>query len=467
MVKNFFSCLFVCTLLISCSNYTEKSDSDHNIYVSPLGAGDQSGADAKNAIALTDQQVFSTLWQDLQAGDTLFLGAGIYEIPEGIILNSGGTATAPKVLMGEAHGGKNMVIFKGPWQWTDQQRTSAIKVAKGVSNWVIAQLNIKHFYYGVETTGQHENIQMNHLLVDHMNDGILLLGGATTQAPLAGTKNVQITDCQFTHYSKRGIRIKGGNNKVVIRDCDADQGGEAYWYEGNFPMSYQVSDNRQSEKIIDRDIQFINVSGGNNFHKTKSKALKGYWNADGFTAERHARDIQYINCVAYNNTDGGWDDKSPNPVLKNCKAINNKRSYRFWAFEAAKLYNCLSIYPTLFGGVGDSYAVWAGKEARLELYNCTLFNSQHEEIGAEGGTVVLKDCIIANDRSDRPLTVERFGGKVIMDESNVTFSNGTEGEDPKFNDPALQKWYELTDQFNSKTFKGAKGYHFPNKKAST
>jgi len=55
-----------------------------------------------------------------------------------------------------------------------------------------------------------------------------------------------------------------------------------------------------------------------------------YLNGDGFSSERGAYRITFLNTSALNNSDGGYDLKSRDTRLDNTVAARNKRNYRFW-----------------------------------------------------------------------------------------------------------------------------------------
>jgi hypothetical protein len=85
------------------------------------------------------------------------------------------------------------------------------------------------------------------------------------------------------------------------------------------------------------------------FRETTRPAGK-YWNGDGFSDERGNEAIRYIDCLATDCTDGGFDCKSAGVVLEHCVSSRNKRNFRLW--NSGELHDCESHDPVWRGGSG-------------------------------------------------------------------------------------------------------------------
>jgi hypothetical protein len=74
-----------------------------------------------------------------------------------------------------------------------------------------------------------------------------------------------------------------------------------------------------------------------------------YFNGDGFSTERKNSDIGFAFCKAFDNSDGGFDLKGPNAILRACEAGGNSKNYRHWD-SAWHKQSTLSLTPRPSGG---------------------------------------------------------------------------------------------------------------------
>jgi hypothetical protein len=120
-----------------------------------------------------------------------------------------------------------------------------------------------------------------------------------------------------------------------------------------------------------------------------------YWNGDGFSDEPGNHHIVYEECAARGSTDGGFDCKSRNVLLRECIAEDNKRNFRIWS-ERATLSGCTSRNPNFRGAAEESASachVWIGHErARVAIERlsvedrsaeASILEFDHEEARAE------------------------------------------------------------------------------------
>jgi hypothetical protein len=82
----------------------------------------------------------------------------------------------------------------------------------------------------------------------------------------------------------------------------------------------------------------LHIRGGSNV-RVENSSFKGfqtalgpeqYWNGDGVTAERAISELSFRNVQSTNNSDAGFDIKSP-VQMDDVSASGNCRNYRFWS----------------------------------------------------------------------------------------------------------------------------------------
>jgi hypothetical protein len=430
-------------------------------YVLPQGAGTRDGSSWENALAASAGGLQKG-WDALTPGDTCFVGGGQYADVT-LSLSSGGAKGKYKKLTGVNRAGQRPV-FTGSWTREQPAKGRDFVTAKeGASYWSLENLEIRNYRIGIVSTGgRHTGVRIVNVDVTGARSGIELTGGAPAAQPDLGTHDVLIQDCAFTGYTKRGIRFQGGNYNVRVVNCIADAGG-APWAVEPFQMGFAIQGAQTSVKqptgaAPDHDITFEGCVAKNNYNDAGDK----YWNADGFCAEGTPYNLRYVNCRAFDNTDGGWDDKSRNPVLINCVALRNKRNFRFWTTKGvAVLTNCIGAFSVKPGGSGTETGLWTQGSVRAE--NCTFHNNgiAVDLDGAKDGakaSVELRRCILSSDASKGGVlsTVEP-GGKLMLIET-VTWQEGKSGEDPRFRS-ARATWDGTGTGMDSQRYGKAKGYH--------
>jgi hypothetical protein len=408
-------------------------------YMLPQGAGTRDGSSWQNA--LDGRAGLQAGWDALEPGQTLWVGSGFYG--EGKLnINKGGEAGKLKTLAGKDTG-EGIPVFTGSFKKSNPAKSGStfITLTNGSDYWQVQNIQIRDYNIGIASkAGGHQGVRIRNFDVTGSREGISLVGGGTAGQPELGSHDVQISDCEFVGYTKRGIRLKGGNYDFRITNCVADAGGKE-WATEPFHMGFSVEGPR------DHDITYTNCVALNNYHD----AGEAYWNADGFCAER-VHNLRFINCMAFDNTDGGWDLKAENVTLEGCIAVGNKRNYRFWG-ATTKLIRCLSAESVYPGGTGGELGLWTNGKVTVE--NSTFYNSA---ISPDGGTVTVINSLIARSKS-RPGRVplgEKEGLTLI---NSVLWDEATgQGENPQIVNPS-PLWEGQGNAFDSKKFNPGKGFY--------
>jgi len=169
-----------------------------------------------------------------------------------------------------------------------------------------------------------------------------------------------------------------------------------------------------------------------------------YWNGDGFVIEDDSGNHSFVfeNTIAFNNYDGGYDDKGIDSKYKNTVSFKNKRNYRSW--NGAEYQNCFSGYA---GTVEDPFngdGWWAGSKVNagaIKISNCTALDNRHK-IFSEGNikTFRVTNSILARTNQDYANPVESTENAEIS--LNTIRYSGRGKNNPQFKQ-ASQDWQPI------------------------
>jgi hypothetical protein len=369
-----------------------------DLYILPEGAGTKDGSSWENARAGTSGD-FQAAWDALAPGDTLHVGSGQYsEIS--ILATKGGAAKNPVRLKGEDHGGGGLPKFVSDFDKMNPGKTGGtfFRAAPGASWFEIEGLKLENYQTGFKFNGKNNNIRIAKIEMESFREGIRSESSPAIPVTADWCHSVVVEDCRFVNFTKRAVRLQGGNFNWIVRRCYADAGGKA-WFTEPFALCFQVvgDDVKRDAKLPgahDHHITFSDCVALNAYHEKSG----GYWNGDGFCAERGTHNLRYERCYAAGHTDAGWDDKSEGPVLVDCIAVDNKRNYRFWGKDV-KLINCVSAFAYKRGGSGNATSLWSGGTVEAEY--CTFFNDDGSPVSIDrekqGARIALKNTIVVNN----------------------------------------------------------------------
>jgi hypothetical protein len=254
-------------------------------------------------------------------------------------------------------------------------------------HWDISKLQAESYYYGIRAdTSSH--LVLGQLQLQRIREGL-------AASHLARSKLLQ---SQALRYTKRGIRLIENVSYLLVEDFTADATmGDAAWATEAYPFGVSV-ENPADATLGSHDVVFNRVTARNNTYTTADTSA--YQNGDGFSLERTAYRISFLNSAALDNTDGGWDDKSQAPYYENCVALRNKRNFRLWndSPQPATLNNVLGAYARKAGAYSTA-GLWS--QGYVEIYDSTFYaNAQSELVLENNATPAARVKLVNSVVSD-------------------------------------------------------------------
>jgi len=341
-----------------------------DFHIKPVASGKADGSSWADAAG---PDKWSSFTEQLQAGDTLSLGSGTYQELT-LSLEKSGTQDAPIVMKGVDTGG-GLPILKGSW---DKQKPGAgpifLTLQSEAGHIQVKDLRVHNYRSVIYGRGRNSGLVISGLDVRDTRIALLFIGGTSAGKPETGSKKILIKDCNFTGFTKSAARFEEGVHEVNLIDCHADAGGKDYATE-LFHMAFMIKGDRRKEidpaqRTPDHDFTFTRCTARNAYND----AGTGYWNGDGFVAEDGVYNITFIDCMAFNNTDGGWDLKADNVVFRGCVSFRNKRNFRIWG--TARMENCVSGYPIKLGGSGGAAVLGCYTKGVIHVERSTFITEQ-------------------------------------------------------------------------------------------
>lgn len=404
-----------------------------DLYFTPSGAGDRSGSSWENA---APPDSFQTMYDSLENGSTLYFGSGEYHDASFTIEGGDGSV---RIMAGKDTGG-GLPIFRSHLDpRTKKGGKTLFSLARGAGNLHIKDLKLDGYQTAVRFAGNHDVVIENVDLTRTM-DAFWVDGGAKIASD-PGNKNLTFKDCDVKFFVKRGFRVLNGNNNLQFINCHVDAGGAEYAFEP-FAIGFHIQGGAKESKAQDTNITFTDCSAANSYHNGGA----GYWNGDGFASEGKSNNLTFIRCIAWGNTDGGWDLKSDNVKLTDCIGIQNKRNFRFWG-KNLSMVNCLSAFAE-----GDKHVagLWLKGGTDIVLTRCTLWEngiSVEDESADKPVKLVIKDSLIGSS-------------KIPVGEKNlvVAVSNSPKGREVQLRNPS-KTWRGGNAAFNPDSL-GNLGYRF-------
>jgi hypothetical protein len=327
-------------------------------YVAPDGDGE--GGDWNDAANLND---LDSLIPRAGPGGEIRVAAdrGAYQIDEPIWIADGGRPGARVRISGvHSETGAPMAAQIAGDRGDDDIGTDAVRLMRGANH-----LHFSHFAFSRVGNGCFRvAAPVRDLTIEDCSfDNIYrFIENTAADEGVADINGFAVRRCSGGAVERGFLRVRYGSRSGVIEDCSAIglplEGDEV------LPAGCALDD-RAHDITYRRCVM-------ENFQQWRAGA---YWNGDGFSCEPLNRGIVYEDCVARGSTDGGFDCKSRNVILRRCIAEDNKRNFRIWS-RSALLEDCISRSPNFRGERDEetsSCHLWMGDEqARIRIERLTI-----------------------------------------------------------------------------------------------
>jgi hypothetical protein len=413
-------------------------------YMTVSGAGTLDGSSWANALPAS--QLGTTLNTTMIGGDTLLLGSGNYG-NRTIALNSSGTAGKPKSVTGVDTGTGIPIFNSNNWTRTNPGagQYAVITLGTGASHWNVSNLALRNCQFAVRANGSspaRTNLSFKDLDIQLVRHGFYL----------HDCDNMTIENCSITSYSKHAYRLEWGCDNVTFKNCLADlSAGDATWwdYSEALPYGFLVNNGGAANTMI----SFMQCSAYNN--RLNNQTID-YWNGDGFVVEGNTSGVSFLDCVAVNNEDAGYDIKAA-ATFENCTAVRNHRGFRCWN-TTKTLTNCVAAFPfsrsisSPNGYEGGDYIWIENGTATLDYFSS--YGNNGTVVREDGtGNVTLTNSILAFSGASGGFTA----GSVTLGSGTVTYRPGS-GTNPNFLNP-VSTWDGTGTNMDNTTYGLTKGYN--------
>jgi len=229
-------------------------------------------------------------------------------------------------------------------------------------------------------------------------------------------KGLRITDCTGRNISRFLENNLGGGathasiaeylvlQRITVRGYADAFARIAYATENILCEDLYGDSERQDKSAFAIGIGLRDTAGPAMFRRCTMKnhidTSKAYQNGDGFSGEAQNHNVTFEDCIAANNTDGGWDFKGDNIRLIRCQALGNHRNYRMWGISY--LVDCIGTGPMdnagtnpysrcQVGSYGGACYVIGGRYTGNAGYSYTCFSAE------AGGTIAYSRATVTSD----------------------------------------------------------------------
>lgn len=333
------------------------------LYISPLGSGLRDGSSAANAGTLSDLPAFvAAAGPD---GEVLLIAdKGAYTNSGALSIVSGGTDGHPVSIRGiDSDGNPAMAEIVGhradPYVANASSGEEVFRLLNGADHLVFSEIEFKNISYAAIRVGADiEGLTIEHVRADNVQRFLEdFVSGDNVTATISG---LIVRDVEIKGFSKGAIRLQYDSHDILIEDVVGDserQNGE------NFAIGVHMGGTVHDvllERVTMRNA-FDNVSGA-------------YWQGDGFASEKGVYDVTFIDTIASNNTDAGYDLKSSSTTLIRAVSDGNGRNFRIWGQDVV-IEDAVSLDPQIQGGIANQQHFGFARGAQVTIINPYLSDS--------------------------------------------------------------------------------------------
>ena len=287
-----------------------------------------------------------------------------------MVLSAGGAAGAPVVVRGaRADGSPMRALIDGnrarPWAAGRTTSQEVFRLGTGASHVRFEDLDFTDIGNGAfRVAGVVADVTLRRMSAD--NVGRFLQSYRSGTAKEASVTGLLVEQVSVTAFAQGAVMLRDNTSDVVLRDIRGDSQGVL----GDFPIGVHLVD-RVHHVLLER------VSMDN----AVTPAGTGYWNGDGFAAEKSTHHLTYRQTSASGNADAGYDLKASDVVLDRASAAGNSRNFRVWGSRVTGT-DVRSTSPVTRGGNASLHHLWvAGGAGPLALHRGTFTDADEELTG--------------------------------------------------------------------------------------
>ncbi len=422
-------------------------------YVTAGGAGAKNGASWDDAFSFPS--VNDILNRTMKPGDTLHVEGAAYGRVQ-IIVESSGTAEAPKTIVGEDRGKGLPLLGPANEEWMNWGQHGLLLKAKS-SHWVIKNLDFRLYAEPtVCTEGSHTGLVFDHLRVLR----------AYTGFKFADCHDTLVRNCYATRYSAEGFLFVRHCDRVLVQGCEADgsQGDTAP--PDVSQVGFQCGGNKAAEADGNAHLTFENCVARNNLESDRKQS---WVQGDGFVAERADRGLKFRRCRSFNASDGCFDLKAQIDEFADCVAIGPARCFKLWS-QTMTMNNCIAILTAggRFRTTGTTSALEVNNRSRnvplnghITAKSCTFcIRSRGPGVWGESGKVTMDDCIVsyALPQPEEGAVKPNDRDVAVTYERTAIHWHATDSRPPNYLKPVAD-WDGMGSNYDSQTYGTSKGYH--------
>jgi len=326
------------------------------VFISEYGSGDRTGKSRERAISWDNGKGLEKAIERAEPNTEIELRRATYRLTQPIIWKKSGRYSRPIRVTGEGSAasgqqhGKSVLQARDKWPTivgdrptrtgTGSAGNDFIRLQDYVENIVIEKLNLQNFARGIVATGGHnEGIVIHSIWADNIRQFASILSRSGRNS----SNDWHIRRCHLTGISRRAIRAEGLHDSTfldIYADCK-DQRNRRH--DGDWPLLFHADADAH-------DLRFERCCGAN-----AHQAGQNYDNGDSFTTEERTRRIRFLDCIAYQPSDAGFDLKGRGHDLKRCYVERaGNRAYRIWG--ESELHQCMAEEQG--NAKGDNAAIW-------------------------------------------------------------------------------------------------------------
>ncbi len=364
-------------------------------YVSASGGSNGDGSETN------PWRSIQTAMDQLQAGDTLFIGEGTYR--ESVKFLHSGTADARITIQGIGE-----VIMDG----TGMAHSTGLNT-DGQDYWTINNVTLNHYSNAVRIEDGSQFIEIDGLRAD----------GNITAVRIDNATDITLRNA-YVINSNNAFRAVGASRRLLLEDIEAYNSRDIY--DGMNP---------------------------------------DYKNGDGFIFEATVADVVFRRIISANHWDAGFDIKASNVLIENALVYGSKNNFKMWGDNITIVNSMSrnairEIRPNGSDVEGNGITIMGGSTRAV---NVTFVDNEDHDIAIyTGGTLRLENSIVARSRPDG-LLLENDG--VFTSDRVLWFFKGYSQPDFQIGaadlwaDPGFVNWgagdFHLKESSLARDFAGA------------